>query len=377
MKALIVVPSLAGGGAEKSAIRLAKSLPKTEGFEEVSLAVFSANNMKYKWDSLINLDLPPKKTRMGKVYQVVRRSLALQKKMQNYDVVIGMTPSAILPLTFVRSDIKKIASVRTGSRLHNLQNSFLFNKIINLIVKKFDGIIVQNYHQKSLLQNYIKEKDNNKIHVINNMYDNQKIKQKSEINTNQAQDYFLYVGRLNPVKNVRAIIDAFDHSQLHCKNIKLLILGEGEEKMFLKNYVAEKRLENFVEILPFQENPYPYMKNAIATVLASKAEGFPNVLAESLIVGTPIISTDCPTGPNEILNSGHYQPEQNYPSISPNGILVSTPTEYNYNQVIKELSDSLDYMYKNKEDFKLDFSYIDSLDFKIISQKWAGIILDN
>jgi len=65
--------------------------------------------------------------------------------------------------------------------------------------------------------------------------------------------------------------------------------------------IKQRDLEDRVEILGFQQNPYKYIKNAKLLVLSSDREGLPTVVIESLILGTPVVSTDCPTGPGEIL----------------------------------------------------------------------------
>lgn len=86
---------------------------------------------------------------------------------------------------------------------------------------------------------------------------------------------------------------------------KLYIIGEGEEKGKLSEYILDNDLKNSVYLLGYKENPYPYIKNADLFVCSSRHESFSLVVAESLVIGTPVISTAC-TGPKELLNDGEY-----------------------------------------------------------------------
>ncbi|MCX9469374.1 glycosyltransferase, partial [Vibrio cholerae] len=114
--------------------------------------------------------------------------------------------------------------------------------------------------------------------------------------------YFLIVGSLCKRKRVDIAIKSFSRLN-HGDEYKLLIVGDGEEKSNLKVLVDNLGVSKNVLFLGNQENPYSYMKNAMATLLTSESEGLPRVLVESLIVGTPVISSDCPTGPRELLGS--------------------------------------------------------------------------
>jgi len=85
-----------------------------------------------------------------------------------------------------------------------------------------------------------------------------------------------------------------------------MILGEGEERPKLESLVRELRLEEDVSLPGFIDNPFKYMKRAAVFVLSSRWEGLPNVLIQALACGTPVVSTDCPSGPAEILEGGKW-----------------------------------------------------------------------
>lgn len=113
------------------------------------------------------------------------------------------------------------------------------------------------------------------------------------------------VGRLVPQKDFPTLIKAFALvRKLH--SCRLVILGQGSEQQNLSNLVAELGLENDVAMLGFAENPYTYMAKAAVFVLSSAWEGLPNVIVEAMTLGTPIVSTNCQSGPAEILDNGKY-----------------------------------------------------------------------
>jgi glycosyltransferase involved in cell wall biosynthesis len=115
----------------------------------------------------------------------------------------------------------------------------------------------------------------------------------------------LSVGKLAPEKDLPTLIRAF---AILCKRnpARLMIIGDGEEEDHLRTLVQKLRINDRVRFEGFQQNPLKYMKRAALFALASKYEGFGLVLAEALACGTPVVATDCPYGPAEILENGEY-----------------------------------------------------------------------
>jgi glycosyltransferase involved in cell wall biosynthesis len=117
----------------------------------------------------------------------------------------------------------------------------------------------------------------------------------------------LGVGRLTQQKDFPTLIRAFALVKQSCP-ARLVILGEGEERPHLEALVRELGVGEDVALPGFADNPYAYMAGASAFVLSSVWEGLPTVLVEAMAVGTPVVSTDCPSGPIEILENGQYGP---------------------------------------------------------------------
>jgi glycosyltransferase involved in cell wall biosynthesis len=122
---------------------------------------------------------------------------------------------------------------------------------------------------------------------------------------NKSQPILLGVGRLTYQKDFAMLIKAFSKI---CKNTdaRLIILGEGEERKNLQKLVNKLGLQDHVDMPGFVDNPYAYMSKAEVFVLSSRYEGFGNVLVEAMACGTPVVSTNCPVGPSEILDKGKY-----------------------------------------------------------------------
>lgn len=113
----------------------------------------------------------------------------------------------------------------------------------------------------------------------------------------------LAAGRLSEQKDFLTLIRAFAKIREQCQ-ARLVILGEGPDRSLLEAAILEHGLTERVEMPGFTANPYAYMKQAAVYVLSSRWEGLPTVLIEAMACGTPVISTDCPSGPREILQAG-------------------------------------------------------------------------
>lgn len=154
-----------------------------------------------------------------------------------------------------------------------------------------------------------------KVEVIYNCFDIEHIENEAN-NTRDLSDeekkllkdnYFIMVGRLDDVqKDYSTLIKAFRfyiNKYLKSK-YKLYLLGDGPDREKIEKLLRQEKLDKEVILLGAKKNPYPWIKEAEMLVHSSKFEGLPTVLIEALILGKKIISTNCPTGPKEILENG-------------------------------------------------------------------------
>jgi hypothetical protein len=132
-----------------------------------------------------------------------------------------------------------------------------------------------------------------KVYKISNSVDVENIKQKSkEYIEKPSKMLFTTLGRIDYNKNQLLLLKAAECIKRQRDDFMIYILGDGDERRTLERYIDEHNLSGNVEILGFIENPYPYIKNSIATVLTSLSEGFCLALVESVVLNTPVISTD-------------------------------------------------------------------------------------
>ena len=114
----------------------------------------------------------------------------------------------------------------------------------------------------------------------------------------------LSVGRLKPVKNQALLLHAF--AKMKHPNAKLMFVGAGTGEANLRALAAELSVSDNVIFAGFYTDPTPFYQTADLFVLSSNYEGFGNVIVEALACGTPVVATDCPSGPAEILENGEY-----------------------------------------------------------------------
>jgi GalNAc-alpha-(1->4)-GalNAc-alpha-(1->3)-diNAcBac-PP-undecaprenol alpha-1,4-N-acetyl-D-galactosaminyltransferase len=127
-----------------------------------------------------------------------------------------------------------------------------------------------------------------------------------QLSVEVPQPFLLAAGRLVPQKGFDLLIRAFANVTPRCPQLRLAIAGVGPAATALRDLVAQFRLEGQVFFLGEVRNLQAFMRQAEAFVLSSRYEGFPNVLLEALANGLPVVATDCPGGPREILNNGEF-----------------------------------------------------------------------
>jgi len=150
-----------------------------------------------------------------------------------------------------------------------------------------------------------------KIHVIRNPVITPELKDLAtapvdhEWFTQKDIPVLIAIGRLGRQKNFETLIKAFNEmrTKIGCR---LIILGEGRRRSSLEKLVSRLGLNEYVELPGFVVNPFAYLAKSDLFVLSSLWEGSPNALAEALALGIPVVSTDCDSGPHEILQDGRY-----------------------------------------------------------------------
>ena len=117
--------------------------------------------------------------------------------------------------------------------------------------------------------------------------------------------YVVSVGRLIAQKDHGTLLRAYASSGLR-RDYRLIVIGDGPERNRLQMLAEDLGIQDRVDLPGALSNPYPLLSGAALHVLSSRWEGYPNVLLESLALGVPVVATDCPSGPRELLRDGSY-----------------------------------------------------------------------
>jgi glycosyltransferase involved in cell wall biosynthesis len=333
-KILFIIPSLNGGGAERILLNIIKLLDR-EKF--TPYLVILENKGEY-------LDQVPEDT---PIYYLNERSkgfiwlivLSLAYKIYpriKPDIIVSFIDYANLGSIIAR--ILYVKGVPIVISQHNFTSLSLKNKRLKNILPLLFRVIypmankiiaVSKAMAADLTSNFGIARKN--MQVIYNSLDLRHIKQLAKESTSsvakEAIPTIVSCGRLTKQKNYPFLLRSFA-KVVRQVDAKLLILGQGEEKASLEQLSFDLGIRNKVEFLGFKKNPFVYMANADIFVLSSDWEGLPMVILEAMACGVPVISTRCPSGPDEIITDGV------------NGLLVPTgDVEAMAEAIIKLLKD--------------------------------------
>ena len=299
------MPSIEGGGVEKNLFIVSNYLAKKLG----KISLISAS-LKYKNKFNKNVDfVGPKsrnwdsKSRRAKYF--ICLFLLFKKILINKNVLVFAFQANIYCLIVCKLLNTKIV-VRSNSAPIGWSNNFFKLFIFKRILKLADITMVNSLKFKKEL----KKKFNVDSKVIYNPLNTKEI---IKLSRKKLKESFFKKKSLNII-NVARFTDQKDHLTLlkainkikYILKVKLLIIGYGSNEKLIKKYIKENNLKKIVKVINYQDNPYPYLKLSDCMILTSLFEGLPNVLLEGLTLKKFIISTDCPTGPNEILMNGKY-----------------------------------------------------------------------
>ncbi len=195
----------------------------------------------------------------------------------------------------------------TGNKIiarSNAAPNYYINSTFKKLIFKFiynlaDIIVVNSYEFKKIFFKVFNVNSKVIYNPATNFEKKINFKYKSKLN---KKVNFLNVGRLTFQKNQILLLRSFN--ELKYLNYKLIIIGYGSDEKRLKNYIINNKLQNRIKIINNISNIVPYLKKSEVFILSSIFEGLPNVLIEAQIAKKFIISSNCPTGPKEILMNG-------------------------------------------------------------------------
>ena len=319
MKILVLHGHLSMGGEERVLLSVLRNLVELN--YDVDLLI----TWNHKENNLFENEIPKKvnyeflfdsyngKNKLIKeIYRIKAKTTYLKKiekkiKNEKYDIVIDYSSNL---LKYDNFDIK----IPVFAWIHF---SLTFGEKLTLEkIKKYKKQY-KKYSKIFAITRVMKEEfinkvgiDEKKVELVYNPIDLKLIEKKAEnvekkYENYLKQDYFLQVSRLTQQKQPEHLVDIYYKLKQAGIKEKLYFIGDGEKKEIIKQKIKEYNLENDIILLGQIENPYPFFKNAKLFVHTAKYEGLPTVLLESLALGTPVVSYDCPTGPRDILGKNN------------------------------------------------------------------------
>ena len=305
-KIVFFMPLIGTGGVEKNLFVFSKFLSKKN---DVFICT-SSKKFKYKFDKKVNFILPKKgfknSYRQRLHYIVCLYSLFIFLIKNKNSIVISFQGNVYCVLLCKLLGIKIL--VRSNSSPTGWEHGFFKRFIYSRIMKKADSFLVNSLSFKKQIKNVYGIKATSIYNPVDSKDILKKAKEKKRINFFGKKNKSLHlinIGRLTDQKDQMTLLKAINSIKDKI-NIKLIIIGEGENKKKLENYININNLKKNIKILNFIQNPYPLIKSSDIFILSSKFEGLPNVLLEATILKKYIISTNCPTGPSEIIKDKTY-----------------------------------------------------------------------
>ena len=310
----ILVESLAGGGAERSAALLTQMLTET-GYA-VHLVTIT-DKIGYEFSAKL-YNLGKYKNATNGIFNKLKRFQHFKKYLKEQKIDV------ILDFRMRRNVLKEYCIQRylyTGLQVAFMVRSanlgYYFSKpdfVAKRLFKNAELCVLTEAMKQSIERRF----GFKKVKVLPNAIELSAYERNYPEPNDVTRPYILASGRLQKgVKQFDKLIETYAKSELPKLGIDLYILGQGEMLSELQQLAEDLKIAEKVIFKGFVTYPEKYVANALFTVLCSAFEGFPRVILESLACGTPVISTDCPTGPRELLDgtNGILVPHQDFEAL--------------------------------------------------------------
>ena len=350
---IIFIPSIENAGVEKNLYIIANYISK----KKIPVRIITSLKPRKKFDKNIKIISLKKKSNIinSRIIKTLFTVFLFLKYFRNENAVIFSFQANIAAILLGYFFNKKVIIRSNTSPEKYIKN--IFQKLIfKFFFKLADDIVVNSFQ----FRNSFKKKFSINPKVI---YNPLVIKSSKKINFPFFKDKnalkIINVARLTDQKDHLTLLRAFVKLSeiLKCK---LVIIGSGYKEKILKKFILNNKLQNKVKLIGYKENPMPYIKLADVFVLSSTFEGLPNVLIEALYLKKYIISSNCPSGPKEILNDGKY------------GSLFKVGDDHQLFQILKKFNHNKKINYKIEQGYKS----LKRFNYKINCEKYYKLILN-
>ncbi|TXY22774.1 glycosyltransferase [Vibrio cholerae] len=308
-KITLFISSLAGGGAEGVCVNVANGLAD-HGWQ-VDLVVLHTNNSAYLKRvshkvNLVVLGVDHARHAPLPLLRYIRQHKPEKMLVFNYELAV----LAVMLRSLFRFKTKIIArNINTFSKNttqpQGIWQRYIVTPLINHFYGKCDHIINQCQAMRDDLISVFPHLEDKTSVIYNPVAKHVEDYAKAhDLIQVEKQDYLLCVGRLEKQKAFHYAIESFAGIANDFPTLRLKIVGKGSLEQSLKQCAIDFRVADRVDFEGFQVDMIPYYLHAKTTLLTSLYEGFPNVLIESITLGTPVVAFDCPSGPREIIQDG-------------------------------------------------------------------------
>ncbi len=332
IKVLFVIETLQGGGAEKVLRDLVNHMDQTR-FDITVQTVWPSEEGKKLSPGIRYRSVYPKRNALYERLYRLEAAAGLTYPLHirgDYDVecaFLEMGTTKIMAAS-TNKTAKKIAWVHCDLNKAVGNKKAFADKCADWY-KKFDLIACVSETAKNSFDELFRHRFPSI--VLHNYVDDVAIREKAEealpVPWTKRSLLLLAVGSLYPVKNYPRLLRAHQRLLSEGINHELWILGDGEERPKLERFVSENKLDESVHFFGFADNPYPYMSHADVLACSSYYEGYSTVVTEALILGKPVVTTEC-SGMRELLGDSEY------------GMITENDDEAFYMGLRKMLSDS-------------------------------------
>jgi len=302
-KVAIILPSLKFGGAERVSLNLAKALKNRGYIVDILIMRHTGEFIAEAERNFGVIDLDCRKT-YKLPYKLLKYTL-----INKPDVIISnfwkLNLCACIAKAFYQS-VKLILWEHSPPSKTPTSPIWLYCPTASLLYRMSNSIVVVSEGVGADLIRSTIGLANKVIKIYNPVAPPSDAELRSKNKRFDDSILIISVGRLDPQKNPTLLIEAFARVSSNNEKVKLLVIGDGilrEELEILSNKLG---VSERVRFAGFVSNPYSYLADSDIFVLTSNYEGLPTVIIEALYCGLPIVSTDCPSGPRELLDNGKY-----------------------------------------------------------------------
>lgn len=310
LRILFLINNLAGGGAERVLVNLVNNLDPSK-YEVTLRTLFDEGDNKNHIRSFVRYEYVFRKSFRGVnilgfipgrlVYDWVARG--------RYDVVVPYMHGVLTRIVAsAPTDQKTIAYLHANMQRSPFMKSFKTRERIQRCFGSYNAIVSVSRDVQESFSAVSGMHD--RLHVLHNVFDTESIKRKAiedvdpTLFAGSLALNICSIGKLTDVKGYDRLLRVAGKLRAEGFNFKLLIVGDGPQREALSHYIDEVDLAESVSLVGYDQNPYKYLARCDLFVSSSYSEGFSSVVVESIVLGVPVLATDC-SGMREILGDNN------------------------------------------------------------------------